>query len=355
MDNPQINPWQVGGAPKPPSTPSANPQGSAPKPVWPSAPQVSTGPKVPEMPPKQTLQMRTMGSDVKSMERGDTMPIPESVMAPIAKKEIVFSPETENQFPPQSPKPPMNNMPIEEEPSHEGRKKAMVWTVSGVGIVALGLVGYFVIYPMLFPSAPPAPPTPPPAPPVVLIPHTSYFTSAPPLKGTINVSGDPSFALTVLQTLATTPPPTGIDFQEVEVTDSAGQMPFKNFFTAFGTSITADQLGTWFEDDFTAFAYYDTNGVWPGYIVKLKTGVTADAAKQGLAALETSDLTKLYLFPPGDVQGGGFKDGGVNGKSSRYVVFSTPGSAFSYTVIDSYVLFSTSYDGAKRAATLLGY
>lgn len=336
-----------------PSMPS-----SAPKPSWPSSSGMPAGPKMPDAPPRQTLQMRTMGSDMKSIERGDTMPIPESVMAPQPKKEIVFSPETQNQMP--ASKLGMNNakptttMTMEEEMPKTGSKKMMMWMIGIVVVIVLGVVGYFVVYPMLFPSAPPAPPIAPPPPPVVQAPHASYFVTAPQANGVLNVTMDPALLLSAIQGLKNNPSLPSGSVQEIQIKTDAGQMKFSDFFTAFGTSLTAAQLATWFEDDFTVFAYYDDKGIWPGYIVKLKTGVTPEAARAGLAPLETSDLAKMYLSSPGAVTGT-FKDGAVNGKPSRYQVFSLPGAAFSYTVLDSYVLFSTSYEGSKKSATLLGF
>lgn len=283
------------------------------------------------------------------------MPIPESVMAPEAKREIVFSPETQNQMAgvpsPRKLGPSVPPMMEEEPPS--GKRKLLMWGGGIAAVVVLGAVGYFVAYPRLFPPSPP--PAPPPPPPPALAPHVSYFLTPATTKGKVSVTAiEPAIISLRLQQLRSTPLPPG-SLQEVEIAhDATGQVPWSAFFATFGTNLAAADLAAWFEDDFTAFAYYDVSGVWPGYVAKLKSGVTADAIRQGLALLESSDLAPLYLFPPGDPQGG-WNDGGVNGTSARYLVYAQPSAAFSYTVFDSYVLFSTSYEGAKGAATLLGY
>lgn len=350
------SPMGSGMPPKPPMPPSSVPPKPATPSSWPQSTPVQQAPKVPEMPPRQTIQVRTMGSDVKSMGRGDAMPIPESVMAPVPKKEIVFSPETQNQVkgaPSQRMNPGASAMEME-APSHGSGRKMAIWISSIVVLLALVLVGYFFVYPMLFPEVPPPPVLPPPPPPAAVIPHASYFVVAPSTKTSVSGSvGDPAAALAQIQALTATPIPSG-NLQEIEVKLGESQMAFSQFFSLLGTTLSATDLSTWFEDDFTAFTYYDDKGVWPGYVAKAKAGITPEALTAGLMPLETSDLSRMYLIPLGDPQGG-FKDGTVNGKESRYVAFSTPGAAFSYTILDGHVLFSTSYDGAKKAATHLGF
>ena len=50
----------------------------------------------------------------------------------------------------------------------------------------------------------------------------------------------------------------------------------------------------------------------------------------------------------------GFKDGTLNAMASRYSVGSTPGASFNYGVFGGYLVISTSYDGLKAVAPMLG-
>ncbi len=325
----------------PPGSSFPNPQNNPPTPP----------PGVPEIPPKQTVTLRTMDTDMKSIGRGESMPVPETVMAPEGKKDFVYSSETQNQM--------AGQQVVQEEETHDNKgKKMFIWIGSIVGVLILVAVGYFVVYPLLFPKAAPPPPPPPPPPTVVKALHNSYFVTVPPNKTSIPLT-DVSFLeiSTAFQpiTVAANKLPDG-SLQEIEIQNAqTGQIPFSQYLDAFGVGIAASSTTAWFENDFTAFAYYDANGIWPGYIAKLKPGVTKEQLVTGLAPLETADLSKLYLFPPGAAKAGGFKDGKVNTKDARYVQFTSPGAAFDYLVIDQYLLLSTSYDGAKRAATLLGF
>lgn len=321
-----------GGGPKQPSPFSGM---NAPKPE-------NRPPAVP--PPPAKVDIRTFASDVTSIGRGDAMPIPESVMAPEGEKELLMGPDTENQLPGGS---------VSEG---GGKKKAVLWVSSILGVIVLGLVGYFVVYPLLFPPAPPEPPPAPPAPPAPALIHQSYFSTAADATARVVLANVSLFSISdELATVAGAGLEAG-KLQEVVVADSGdSQVPASSYLGAFGLGISAADLATWFEDDFTAFMYYDANGEWPGYVLKLKAGVTADAAKAGLAALESADLSALYLDPVGAASGA-FRDGQVNGKAARYVAFpDRAGAAFSYTVADEYAILSTNYDGAKKAATLLGF
>lgn len=295
-------------------------------------------------PPQARVDVRTMESDVKSIQGGEAMPIPESVMAPEGEKELLMGPDTENQLP----------GPVA---GGDGKKKAALWISGILGVIVLGLVGYFVVYPLLFPAAPPPPPpAPPPLPPAPALIHQSLFRTAADAQAKVILADVSLFNISdELGTVAEAGLEAG-KLQEVEIVDTAdSQVPAAAYFATFGLGISAANLGTWFEDDFTAFMYYDANGEWPGYVLKLKPGVTANAVKAGLAPLESADLSIFYLDSVGSAEGG-FKDGQVNGKTARYTVFpDRAGAAFDYAVLDGVVLISTNYDGAKKAATLLGF
>lgn len=295
-------------------------------------------------PPQAKVDVRTFASDIKSIGRGDAMPIPESVMAPESGKELLMGPDTENQ------------MPGRVAGGSSGRKMAL-WIGSIGGIIVIGLVGYFVVYPLLFPATPPpAPPAPPTPPPSAALQHHSLFATAADAQAKIRLADVSLFNISdELGTVADSELASG-KIQEVEIADTGdSQVPAAAYLGTFGLGVSAANLAAWFEDDFTAFMYYDANGKWPGYVLKLKPGVTAAAAVAGLQPIESADLSVFYLNPVGSPSGG-FKTGNVNGKPARYTVFpDRAGAAFDYAVLDGHVLISTNYDGAKKAAVLLGF
>lgn len=296
-------------------------------------------------PPTPEINIRTTESDIKSIERGESMPVPESVLPPETDKEPVFRPETQV---------PEGMTGMEEEPPTKG-KKPWLWIILGVVIIGLGTLAYFVVLPLI--SAPPSPlPTPSPSPTTQVItpaPHNSLFLTPVPDESRVNLQ---NFLLSTitnnLQLVAANRLPDNT-LQEVEIADTNdSQVPWSSYLSAFLPTLTPTQLATWFEDDFTAFIFYDGKGVWPGYVAKIKNGVNVDEAKANLSILETSDLSKFYLSPPGVF--GQFKNGQINGKATRYAVGGIPGAALNYGFVNSYFIVSASYDGLKAAAPLLG-
>jgi len=294
--------------------------------------------------PTPEINIRTTESDIKSIERGESMPVPESVLPPETEKEPVFRPETQV---------PEGMMGMEEEPPKG--KKPWLWIILGVVIVGLGLLAYFVVFPLI--SSPPTPsPTPSPSPTTQIIapaPHNSLFLS--PLADQTQITLQNFLLSTItnnLQLIAANRLPDNT-VQEVVVVDiNDSQVPWSSYLPAFLPTLTPTQLGTWFEDDFTAFIFYDAKGVWPGLVAKIKNSANIDAAKATLTILETSDLSKFYLSPPGVF--GQFKNGQINGKATRYAVGGIPGAALNYGFVNSYFVISTSYDGLRAAAPLLG-
>lgn len=289
-------------------------------------------------PPPPQVGLRTMQSDIKSVERGEPTPIPESVLPPENTSEPVFRPETQLG---------------ETSPKEGGKKKALGLVVTLLVLVILGLGGYFA-YPIFFGAEAP-PPAPPPAPvPIISVtPHNSFFFPAAPSISEIRLSTLLGPSITnALQALSANRLADST-LQEVSILDAEGsQTAFSSFFPALAPTVPASQLPQWFEDDFTAFLFYDQDGVWPGYAAKVKNGVNVDDVKSAFASLEAADLSAFYLTPPGVF--GTFKSGQINGKATRYAVGSTPGASFNYGFVSGYLVVSTSYNGLKSAASLLG-
>ena len=52
---------------------------------------------------------------------------------------------------------------------------------------------------------------------------------------------------------------------------------------------------------------------------------------------------------------GQWKNGSVNGQSTRYAVGSFPGETFNYGIFGDYLVISTNFDGFKAAVFALGF
>lgn len=227
-----------------------------------------------------------------------------------------------------------------------------------MGIVALafvggiGALGYFVIYPILFPVKSPVTKTPVnTAPAVTLAAHVSYLAKSSDATAEIKLNDTSYSAIaTALQNESFNQLADG-KYKEVRIFDAKGQVPFGKYLA--GISQTAASAGAWFADDFTALLYYDAAGVWPIYVAKLGNGTTASAVMSGMKSMEGSlGLGNFFISSPGSFTS--FKDGKVGTYSTRYNVASQAGAAFNYGVFGNYFVISTSYNGLKNALPLLG-
>ncbi len=303
-------------------------------------------------PPPPKLEVRTMGTDLSSIQKGEPAPVPESVFPPSGGgKESVFRPETQFDA--------SFSGGVEEIPSQ--KKRVWLWVWVGIAVVAVAGIGY-IVYPFISSSEePPPPPPPPPAlvpppPQAPALEHQSFFVTAPPAGGSVGVLELTPVGVTDALRLFSTalPLPSGTVQEAVMNNVSAGGfIPFSTFMAIFIPEFGAGGEATaWFEDDFTAFLYYDRNGVWPGYIGKVKNGVNLDEVKtkiQGIVEGRITDLDKFYLSPPGTFAS--FKNGQ---HAARYAVGGVPGAAFNYGIFESYLILSSSYGGLTAVFPLLG-
>jgi len=118
-----------------------------------------------------------------------------------------------------------------------------------------------------------------------------------------------------------------------------------------------------FRPDAVAFAYKDKNGIWPGYVLTLKSAENWLFLQKEASALEkSSKINNFFLIQPGSPSPNGFVDATVSGQPARILTFSTPSSsqvsagnlggqaAFIYSWSSGgYLVFSTSLDGLKAA------
>ncbi len=319
----------------------------------------------PQPEPQQSLteqQIRTLRSDLGSpvAPADPTVAAQQSAPSTFDADEPVFSPNTMNQMGPS----------VDELIAAEGKKKTLLWILGGAGgVIVLGLIGYFAVYPMVAkidatPDAvvvtPPAPTTPTapvePLPPTPIPIHKSALVNEPEARSiaavALPLSRNAILEMLIKQSEAAKPGMT-----ELIVGDSAGaQIPFGTFIAALTPGFTeVAKANMLFEDDFTTFIFKDEKGSWPGYIATLKTGFVADELRNWFAGLEKSPISNFFIVSPGTVSP--FKDGTVNGKyADRYAAGSTPGASLGYLVLPTQgkMMISTSFTGLKEAIRLMG-
>ena len=300
-----------------------------------TSPNDSGAPRV-GPPPIPEVNIRTMASDIKSVERGDATPLPETVLPKEIQNEPIFSPETAT---------PDNGA------VKSPNSKWLIWTGLAVLILAGGGVAYFTLLrPKTAPVSPAPTPitTPKPTTPI----HTSFF-KAPIPKDQIRLNNLLlSSVTTALQSYAATLTGTST-LKEIAIVDQDGTpASWQNYFKVFGTDISEEKLGA-FTSDFTGFVFKDDKGSWPGYIAMLKPNSAATTVMTDMKAIETADISKFYLAPTGSF--GSFKDGKIKTFATRYATGAKPGVALNYGIFgDKYFIVSTSYKGLLEAINSLG-
>ena len=129
-------------------------------------------------PPATEVNIRSLDSDLSSLKAsGGVAPSPKTIrLEELGKSPTSFTPETKSQLTGEGVTPPRKI----------GNLRKILGIVGALALViSLGVVGYYVVYPMLFPA--PAPELPPvnqaPIPEeVVRVPHQSFFVTPPPLR-----------------------------------------------------------------------------------------------------------------------------------------------------------------------------
>ena len=183
-------------------------------------------------------------------------------------------------------------------------------------IIGAGLAGYFYVYPKLFPtlSAPPAPLVTPPVTetpasaenpipevvtPPVLQPHQTLLSESSSASSVQLSSADLVSLKTTLQQEAQKSMPAG-SLMEINLSDANGQIPASSIISSLLSELSADTVKNLFQDDFTTALFYDANGVWPAYILKLNANSSPVDAQSVISGIESSaDLSNLFLADPG--------------------------------------------------------
>lgn len=318
-------------------------------------------------PPAPSIDMRTMSSDVKSIEEsGGGVPRPYVPPPPMpGSSPKPETPKEESFAPPGIATAEMPPTPPASFPTATGGTPKSKKTLFGVVVIVLliagfAAVGYYFVYPYLFANAPvtpaPTPETPLPTPPVNPPAPTS---ETPPPQGITHISFFKTAADTVqTPTLATLEPGgLGILFStaavptltEVIFRGSDGNvLSFSQIVSMLApTTFTADVTKS-FEDDATFFTYANGKGTWLGIIAKAKPDAALGTLETNVAKIEqSSEVNNFFLTNPGTP--GVWKDGTTSGVTSRYITFSLAGAGFNYGWSGNFLVVSGSYDGFKEA------
>ena len=257
---------------------------------------------------------------------------------------------------------------IEEEAPKTGvpLKKVLRWLGAILIAVAIGIIGYFYVYPWLFPpQIPPVQKAPAVTTAPVVIPAAENETPAidqPPIakthKSLLNSSDGTSpqqLAATDLNSLqnaiqqeAKKSLPSG-NLTEIILSGASGQVDASAALSTLLPEISSDTLKNLFEEDFTLALYYDENGAWPAYIFKLKPESSQVEAQTALSGLEVSaNLKNLFAADPGEPNSGGFKTGQASGAATRYLPYAQKGASLNFAWSKDEFIISASYNGLKK-------
>ncbi len=234
-----------------------------------------------------------------------------------------------------------------------------------LGILLLGefSVAYFFVYPLLNPKKPSvkAPIVPAVTQPLSFE-HKSFFVQ--PVDG--------NFILEILS------PVSGMEFERDKISSfvngisgsffeitpqSGGVQAFSadDFFSSIGGNILgSDFLNENFEKDFTLFLYKDKGGLpagkaglWPGYILKLKSGKSPIFLQKAVLEKMQSASTEranLFLAAPGVPANPQFQNGLSGGQPIWFLNFPNAPSVIAYGwFFNKYLTISTSLEGLKQA------
>jgi len=335
--------------------------------------------------PAENVTMQTMNSDIKSMkENGGGAPTPympkqNGVVIPGQNNGGSQPPtplQTENfqgdSFPPQGPK--------------KSGKGALVGIISFLVVVGLGLAGYFFIYPLFEDNGTTPPPTTnqnEPQDQASITPTSTSETNVPPVtesstpitsaptstepqtppeiihaslfKNSADVTAEISLSSLTLGTYKSSIENATADvplFKEIIFRSDNKVLSFDELMQFLAPQTFTDTK-TDFNQDVTFFTYTDSDGTWPGFVVKLSPTSNKDALQTKIKTLESNGESKnLFFSDPGII--GEWNDGKVGTFSGRYSQFSLKGASFNYFFTNNSLVVSTNYLGAKEALNRLG-
>ena len=307
----------------------------------------------PPPPPPPPVTIRTMESDVKSVEgsggggpQGETFNAPRPPIRPEAPNlptEEGVKLKVPGYAGPEKPVFPSGSFPAEPPKKIDaGGNKLTSIVVYAVIVLVATLVGfglYFYVYPLFLGNGAPAPAengVPPPAPQPQPPAHTSL------------ISADSSEEATAPGTaVAEIVGPGGSVVKEVLLRDAGGNAtPLSSYLPGLIPELTAGELSANFKEDFTAFIYYDEQGAWSGYVFEHKANVAGVVAENVFRKIESSaSLSDLFLANPGTQQGD-WKSGKYRETNTRYLVFEN--GAVNYARVGSRVILATYFPALQE-------
>lgn len=248
------------------------------------------------------------------------------------------------------------------------------WMVILLGVIAIVGIVAFLVYAFLLPAISRTPSTEGPSPSLVLPnpiqpieedagAHVSFFRIPPEDTTEVILASGPVSNVSDLQTygqkLASSISESSrvSGFFEVNIRRSDGVLiTLDSFLSKIDAKIFEnDFLTKNFSSDFTAFAYKDKNGIWPGYVIKLKKGENQLLIQKDVASrIENSPYLINFFVAPSGLINGGFRDGAMGVRPIRYAAFAS-GAEFSYSWFNaSLLVFSVSRAGLEKAFEYLG-
>ncbi len=305
---------------------------------------------------------------IRDFSRPAAPPPPPSPMMPKITPADFTTPKPASMV---SPSGPVAQKPvIEEEKSGRDWKKMIIWGVAFILIISAGIGGYMFIYPVLFPPTlpPPAPAiTTPPVTEIPAAPAESPVTEIPtalkPHASLLASSDSVSQVISDLASFESLKAPLVQEGQkefpagslsEIFLGNSGGQADASVVLPLLLPEFSADSIKSIFEEDFTTAVFYDANGAWPSYILKLNINSSIVEGQAAAATLESSaNLGNLFLSDPGTANTGGFKTGQVSGIATRYLPYSKTGASLNIAWTTDKLVISTSYNGLKKVLTNL--
>lgn len=322
-------------------------------------------------PPQPPIAIRTMDSDVTSMKESGGGPPQEQVLnvpRPPVRPEPPKLPSEDFKIKipgytgPEKSVFPSGSLPVRETGTDFPGPTAPTSQNIGNGggtmkkviilimiIVAAALVGagfYFYVYPLLLQSpAPAVSPTP-----IVISQSPAASTPTPsPQTHTSLINTDKNeVASAISATAPETVAASAVLIKEIILKSNGNIIPLSSYLPTIIPELGAQDLQSNFDEDFTAFIYYDSNGAWPGYVLKRKQGAIPVVAQNLFSKIENSkSLNNLFLSDPG-VNHGVFKNGTYKTIATHYLVFSKKGAAINYAWLDDRVIITTTYPAMQK-------
>ena len=150
----------------------------------------------------------------------------------------------------------------------------------------------------------------------------------------------------------------GANLIEIDVKGTDGNdMSIEGLLSEAGAEvIDPNFLSAHFNPDATFFAYRNSNGFWPGYVIALRSGENQTLLKSGAQTIESStEISNIFLTAvTGTASPSGFTDAVIGSTTIRMLNFNgTTSTSFIYGWFRNYLILSTSRDGFLQVVARL--